>query len=78
MSLFEWTQDQQECCELYASLLSEAPDFVRPLAGCTVAIYSTLSMGLRAHHGKEVDPLVIADLAKFVTETAYRYKESNQ
>ena len=78
MSLYEWTQDQDQCCELYASMLDESPDFARPLIGCTVAIYATLSLGLRSHHGKDVDPSVVADLTKFVTETAYRYKEADQ
>ncbi len=78
MSLYKWSKDQDECCDLYASMLEEAPDFVAPLIGVTVAVYATLSIGIRSSHGKDVDPSVVADLTKFVTETAYRYQEADQ
>lgn len=78
MSLYEWSKEQDECCDLYASMLKEAPDFIRPLIGVTVAVYANVNIGLRAHHGKDIDPSVVADLTKFITETAYRYQEANQ
>jgi hypothetical protein len=78
MTLYHWSDDQDECVDLYGELLNEIPDYLRPSVGTTIGVFMAINIAIRAHTGsKKNDLSVIADLTKLAIENADNLQEDD-